>query len=89
MIVAPAGAQTTAFLKTNIPIVIVDDALYALLFNYHPLYTNLLKRSVYELNTVEKRAIEKASSLVYSSARAAQSAIEDYGTDRKRVHVVP
>lgn len=89
VIVAPAGAQTTAFLETTIPIVLVDDAPYALLYNYYPLYSNLLKRSVYEMDTLESLAIKRASLLLYASAWAAQSAVEDYHADRQKVHVIP
>lgn len=89
VIVAPAGAQTTAFLETDIPIVLVDDAPYALLYNYYPLYSNLLKRSVYEMDTLENLAIKRASLLLYASAWAAQSAIEDYHAESRKVHVVP
>jgi glycosyltransferase involved in cell wall biosynthesis len=89
VIVAPAGAQTIPFLKTNIPVVLVDDGPYALLYDYYPLYSNLLKRSVYEMDTLENLAIKKASLLVYSSAWAAQSAIEDYHADQRKVHIAP
>src|SRR5437016_816863 len=37
VIVAPAGDTEIAFLETDIPIVLVGDSTYSLLFDYYPL----------------------------------------------------
>ncbi len=89
LIVAPAGATEIAFLKTDIPIVLVEDATYGQLTGYYPEYSNLLKRSIYERDIIQDRALKKASAVIYSSAWAARSAIEDYGADPAKIHVVP
>lgn len=89
VIVAPDGVTDLAFLETDIPIVLVGDATYGLLFDYYPAYSNLLKRSIYEINTMQALALEKASAVIYSSAWAARSAVEDYGADPAKVHVIP
>ncbi len=89
VIVAPAGATEIAFLETDIPIVFVEDSTYGLLFDYYPICSNLLRRSIYEMNVIQDLALKKASAVIYSSAWAARSAIEDYGADPKKIHVVP
>src|SRR5947209_2647947 len=89
VIVAADGQEEIAFLETDIPIVLVGDATYGLLHNYYPTYSDLLKRSFDEMNTIQDLAIKKASALVYSSAWAARSVIEDYGADAGKVHVIP
>ena len=89
VIVAPNGALDIAFLETNIPIVLVEDATFGLLFDYYPAFSGLLARSIYEMNTLQALALKKASAVIYSSAWAARSAIEDYGADPAKVHVVP
>jgi len=89
VIVAPAASTEVALLETGIPIVLVEDSTYALLLNYLPQFSNLLKRSRYEVNTIQELAIKKASLLIYSTAWAAQSAIEDYHADKRKVQVVP
>ncbi len=89
VIVAPAGATEIAFLETDIPIVFVEDSTYGLLFDYYPICSNLLRRSIYEMNTIQDLALKKASAVIYSSAWAARSAIEDYGADPAKIHVVP
>lgn len=88
-IVAPAGVPEIAFLETDIPIVLVEDATYGLLINHYPDYSNLLSRSIYELHALESLAVKRASAIVSSSAWAAQSAIHDYHADQQKVHVVP
>ena len=89
VLVAPAGATEIAFLKTAIPIVLVEDATYRQLIDYYPVCSNLMHRSIYEMNTIQGQALEKASAVIYSSEWAARSAIEDCGADPAKIHVVP
>jgi len=89
LIVAPAGVRAVCFLETNIPIILVGDSTYPLLLDYYPEFKNVLKRSVREMHSIEDLALKKASAIIYSSAWAAQSAIEDYHIDPRKVHVVP
>ena len=89
VIVAPAGAAITAFLKTEIPIVLVEDTTFALLHDYYPHYSNLSSKSTYEANMIMRKAFDNSSLLIFSSALAARSAIEDYYADEQKVHVIP
>lgn len=89
VIVAPAGVPEIAFLETDVPIILVEDATYGLLINNYPDYSNLLSRSIYELHALESLAIKRASMVVTTSAWGAQSAINDYHADQQKVHVVP
>lgn len=89
VIVAPASLTQVAFLKTDIPVVIVEDGTFALLLNYYPQYTNMLPHSIRQMHRITEMGMHKASALVYSSAWAAQSAINDYHVQPQKVHVVP
>jgi glycosyltransferase involved in cell wall biosynthesis len=89
VIVAPAGATVVAFLETDIPIVLVEDATYGLLFDYYVWFSHLLKRSAYEMNTIQNLALKRANAVLCHSTWAARSAIEEYATDPRKVHVVP
>jgi glycosyltransferase involved in cell wall biosynthesis len=89
VIVAPSCGTEIAFLETDIPIVLIEDATFALLHNYYPQYSNLLQRSVYEAHTLQGLAIKRARVLLYTSEWAARSAIEDYFADPQKVHVHP
>jgi len=89
IIVAPRGTVSTAFLQTDMPLVLVEDATFALLHNYYPHYSNLLPRSIAEAHTITSQAFRRASMLIFSSTWAAQSAIKDYSINAEKVHVIP
>ena len=75
VIVAPSGGTEIAFLETDIPIILIEDANFALLHGYYVEYSNLLKRSAHETNELEKRAIKRASLVLHPSEWAARSTI--------------
>jgi glycosyltransferase involved in cell wall biosynthesis len=89
VIVAPDGALETAFLETDIPVVLIGDSTLGQLIDYYPLYSRLLKRSIYEIHTVQDIALKKARAALYSATWAARSAIDDYSADPQKIHVVP
>jgi glycosyltransferase involved in cell wall biosynthesis len=89
VIMAPSGGTEIAFLETDIPIVLIEDANFALLHNYYFGYSNLLKRSVYETDALERMAIKRASLVLHPSEWAVRSTIEYYHADKKKVHAVP
>jgi glycosyltransferase involved in cell wall biosynthesis len=89
VIIAPAGPLEVAFLETTIPIVSVEDSTCRLLFDSYPRYSSLQQRTIFELETLQQLALKKASAIIYSSSWAARSAIDDYGIDTGKVHVVP
>ncbi len=90
VIVTFGGNTELAFLETDIPLVSVHDSTEKLLIDYYyPFHKKIVKRSIYEMNTIQDRVLKKASAVIYSSAWAARSAIEDYGADPKKIHVVP
>ena len=90
-VIVTYGSNTeVAFLETDIPIVSVHDSTEKLLLDcYYPFHKKLAKRSIYEMNVIQNRVLKKASAVIYCSAWAARSAIEDHGADPKKVHVVP
>jgi glycosyltransferase involved in cell wall biosynthesis len=78
-----------AYLYMDVPIVLVLDATFALQHDYYPQFRNLWAWSVRQAESVEQAAYRNASSLVYSSRWAAQSAVRDYDVELQKVHVVP
>ena len=89
VIIAPSGGTEIAFLETDTPIVLIEDANFALLQNYYAEYSNLLKRSAYETNALEELAIKKASLVLHPSERAVRSSIQRYHADEQKVRAVP
>jgi glycosyltransferase involved in cell wall biosynthesis len=89
IIVAPFATVSTAFLKTNIPLILVEDATFALLHNCYPHYSNLLPDSIVEAHVITSQALRRATMLVFSSIWAAQSAIKDYGIATEKIQIIP
>jgi glycosyltransferase involved in cell wall biosynthesis len=89
VIVAPAAFSEIAFLDTDIPIVLIEGGTLALLHNYYSPFSNPLKRSLYEANTLQKLALWKASLVLNPSDWASRSVIEDYHIEQQKVHVLP
>jgi len=89
VIFAPLGTPEVAFLETDIPIVIAEDATFHLIHNYLPQYSHLLQRSAYEAYAIQDRAYKKVHALLFPTEWAAQSAVEDVCIEQQKVHVVP
>src|SRR5260370_2310913 len=87
VIVAPSCGTEITSLHTATPIVLIADATFALLHNYYPQFRNLMGRSIYEAHTLEGLAIQKAALVLYTSQWAANSAIEHYHADERKVKV--
>ena len=88
VIVAPDCVPEVAFLQTDIPILLPLDVTFCLQRDYHPDYSHLLAFSARQGEIVEQAAFQNASKLLFSSPWAARSAIEDYGIDSQKVHVI-
>jgi glycosyltransferase involved in cell wall biosynthesis len=89
LVVALSGAMELAFLQTGIPTVLIEDANFALLRDYHPHFSSLLKSSAYQLDTLQAKGISKANLIVYSTQWAAQSAIDHYAANERKIRVIP
>jgi glycosyltransferase involved in cell wall biosynthesis len=89
VIFAAAASTAVAHLATDLPIVYLSDATVRLIVDYYPEYSALFPRSLREADEIEQLAIRKCSHFVYPSSWAARSAIEDYGADSSKIHVVP
>ena len=89
VVIALSGATELAFLETDTPTVLIEDANFALLHNYHAHFSSLLESSAYQLHTLQTKGISKADLILYSTRWAAQSAIEHYGADERKVRIIP
>ena len=89
LIFGPSCATEVAFLQTDIPIVLTEDAHIGVLQDYYAQFSNLLKRSLFEANTLESMGLRKASLALYPSDWAAHSAREIYRLDEGRAYTVP
>lgn len=88
-LLAVMNTVDVAYLRTDIPIILVLDATFALQKDYYPQFTNLWEWSIRQAHSVEQAAYHNATALAYSSNWAAQSALRDYGAEQEKVHVIP
>jgi glycosyltransferase involved in cell wall biosynthesis len=84
-----AASTEAAFINTSTPIVLISDTTFFNMINYYPAYSNLLNSSKKQGLLIEQNVIKKASLLLYPSSWAANSAIENFGADKNKVHVIP
>ncbi|WP_235727330.1 glycosyltransferase family 4 protein [Hymenobacter siberiensis] len=89
LLVAPASFTEIAYLRTDVPIVYIEDSTLTQLIDFYPGLTGLLDISKSELNHLEKQALTRASLVCYSSEWAAQSARQDYGAPADKLTVIP
>ena len=89
LLVAPASFTEIAYLRTDVPVVYIEDSTLHQLIDFYPGLSSLLPVSKTELNYIEKRALAKASLVCYSSDWAARSARDDYGTPPDKLAVIP
>jgi glycosyltransferase involved in cell wall biosynthesis len=89
VIFSPAGSVPLAHLHTQIPIVYLSDATNRLMVDYYVEFSSMLTSSIRSADRLEQLAIQNAKQLIYPSAWAARSAVQDYGADPESVHVVP
>lgn len=83
---APVAASELMCVNTDIPIVYLSDTTFRV---YNQLYEINFTPKQRELSEKsEANAIARANQVVYSSEWAANSAINDYGADPGKVHVI-
>lgn len=89
IIFAPLAATQISGLKSHQPVLYLSDATFDLVNNYYPEYSSLTVESVRQGNEIERRAVQRASALVYPTQWAADSAIDRYGANPQHIHIIP
>jgi glycosyltransferase involved in cell wall biosynthesis len=88
-IVFSATVNPISYLECDQPIAFWADGTFANIQDFYPLYSNLPEAVVEDWHRMEQLALERSQLAIYSSDWAAKSAIQDYGADPAKVHVVP
>ena len=89
VIFSPVGSAILSDFGGTLPTVYSSDATFRLMQGYYPKYTNITSRAAREADVVERRTIERSDLIVYPTEWVARSAIDHYGADTQKVHVVP
>lgn len=88
VIFAPTTIADIAFLKTNKPIIYLNDATFHQLLNYYGGMSGFGLLSKKTTVFIEKLALQKSNELIFSSQWAAQHAIDFYKIPKEKVHVI-
>lgn len=88
LIFVPTYLNDFALVKTDIPIIYLNDANIAQLLNYYPYYSGFGWLSKKETGIIEKKMLKKAAVNIFSSEWAANHAINHYGIDSNKVKVI-
>jgi len=89
IVFAPVASTEIAFLRTELPVVYFSDLTARLYRDYFAGLTGLSSWSIEQTEALEWRALHRADHIVYSSAWAARSAIQDYDVPTEKVSVFP
>lgn len=82
------GGLPLSELDTPLPKIIWVDATFAGLVGYYPEFSNYLPRSVKYGHLFEKRGLDKADLLIYTSEWARRTAVEAYGVSPDKTVVL-
>ena len=85
---SPSSAALS-FLDTDLPKVFCADATFANVVDAYDEYSECAAEYVRLAHAQEARALSTCAAAVYPSHFAACSAVEDYGADPQKVHVLP
>ena len=82
---APMQSIALSMLQTGIPIIYLSDSTFRIMINYY--WFNMPTCDIKALETIEKKAMDRAYAIVYPSHWAAQSSIKDYRQDPSKITI--
>lgn len=80
-------SSVQAFLDFDGPKIYMSDAVFSVMNNFY--FTNLNKNCIKNANLLEKKTLEHASAVIFSSEWARNAAINDYDITKSKIFVVP
>lgn len=90
LICAPASNVELAYIKTDLPVILIADTTFRLITHYYLMdFKKMSRLSRWEGGVIERRCLKRSSLSVFSSEWAADSAIKDYRVDARRVAIIP
>lgn len=88
VVFSPSSAALS-FVEAGLPKIFCADATFANVVEAYDEYRNCADEYVGQAHAQEAQALATCSAAIYPSHFAARSAIEDYGADPRKVHVLP
>src|SRR5665213_268924 len=83
------GSHVLSFLDVDVPKILCADATFASMIGQYDGFSNCAPEYLRQGHAQEARALENCAHAIFPSEWAAHSAINDYGMDARKVHVVP
>jgi glycosyltransferase involved in cell wall biosynthesis len=83
------GTIPIAFCQCSIPVAIWVDATLPALLESYPGYKNVAQATIRADRHLEQRAFDRCSLAMFASDWAAESAMNHFGLDRAKIHIVP
>ena len=87
-VVFSPGTFGISYLRAKQPIAFWTDATFGAMIDFYPSFSNLAPESIRDGNIAEQDALDRCRLAIYSSEWAANSAINLYGADPRKVKVV-
>jgi glycosyltransferase involved in cell wall biosynthesis len=78
-----------AYVKSKLPTVIYTDSTFGGMLDYYTAFKGLCNETIKHGHELEKRALDKCSIAIFSSAWAAETAMTHYGTPPDKIRVIP
>lgn len=88
-VVFAPGSHSVAMLDAPCPVVFCADATFANVLDCYDSFSNCAPEFIAQGHAQERAALSRCAAAVYPTEWAARSAIEVYGAQPERVHVVP
>jgi glycosyltransferase involved in cell wall biosynthesis len=88
-VVLSPGTVAVSALAPDTDFVFWTDATFGGLVGFYPEFSSLCRRSIRDGHRMEQRALDECALALYASEWAARTAIDLYGADPAKVHVVP
>lgn len=89
LVLVCGSTECGAWLDTPLPVVYVLDRTIAGALNYHTILSDLWPFSAQQSVETDKKAMEEAAALLFSSRWAANHAHQLYGIPYSKIHVLP
>jgi len=77
-----------AFLETDVPLLLTTDATFPLLKDYYQSHSNLHSNTIEEATMLEQKSFQKADKLILPLLWVANSAVDEYNIDPKKIVIV-
>lgn len=83
------GSHVMSFLDIDVPKVMCVDATFASMVGQYQDFSDCAPEFLRQGHAQEARALRNCAAVIFPSEWAARSAVEDYGVDPAKIHVVP